>query len=474
MKIVTRFLTLCVFLFLISSLYANDVAQHLQDVSATIKAAGSFGGSSTGSGVFITREVPVGEAKETINFLWTAGHVVDSLRSTREIIGPDGQKKTVVEFKDAKIVKELSEGGRKVGQIEMDARVIKYSDADNGEDLALLMVRKRNFVTASAKFYLEGDMILPVGTNLFHVGSLLGQPGANSMTSGILSQVGRVLQLGNGGGVIFDQNSCPAFPGCLVADTAITLADNTLKRIVDIKEGDKVLSYDNSIGKTMTDTVVKCIESGHKEIYRISTKNRTIEASGNHPFVKINLLPRLLKRYIPTWTQAEDLQENDLVGVIKDDKLLPNDLSIERITSIKTIGMKMTYDLTIDRTHNFIANGFLVHNSSGGGIFIAEGDHKGKYIGMLVRGAGETFTFMVPIRRMHKWATDQNVLWALDEQTEVPTLEHILGMPVEDPGTKKNRDSVQPDNSTDKTSFPFLLDLDHATKSRFNPIPIDY
>ena len=55
--------------------------QKLQDVSVTVKAAGS-----EGSGVIITREVSVGDATEKINFVWTAAHVVARLRSVRNII----------------------------------------------------------------------------------------------------------------------------------------------------------------------------------------------------------------------------------------------------------------------------------------------------------------------------------------------------------------------------------------------------
>ena len=156
----------------------DKLVQHLQDISVTVKAPGSFG-ESQGSGVIITRELKSskdGNETEVVNFVWTAAHVVDNLRSVRSII-ENGQPKKVIEFKDAQIVQELVENGRKVGEIKMDARVIRYSDSEDGQDLALLMIRKRNFVSASAKFYLEGDQIIPIGTELFHVGSLLGQGG---------------------------------------------------------------------------------------------------------------------------------------------------------------------------------------------------------------------------------------------------------------------------------------------------------
>jgi len=173
----------------------TDVPRYLQDISVTIHAAGS-----QGSGVIKTRD--------GVNYVWTAGHVVAHLRKEREIIDPrTGAKKTVIEFDDAKVVKELVEDGRSVGRLQMDAEVIRYSNADNGHDLALLRVRKKNFVSSSVVFYLD-EQIPTIGTDLLHCGSLLGQMGSNSMTTGIMSQHGRVI-----GNQVYDQTTCAVFPG---------------------------------------------------------------------------------------------------------------------------------------------------------------------------------------------------------------------------------------------------------------------
>jgi hypothetical protein len=281
----------------------NGLYQHLQDVSVTVK---SFAGE--GSGVIITREVQTSNGKrEKVNFVWTAAHVVDGLRSVRTVI-KDGRATKVVEFKDAQIVKELVQNGRRVGELKMEAKVIKYSDADNGEDLALLMVRKKGFIAKSTLFYSKDDSV-PIGTELYHVGSLLGQVGSNSMTRGILSQIGRVLDLGTGDGVIFDQTSCPGFPG-----------------------------------------------------------------------------------------------------------------------------------------------------SSGGGIFLSERSkgNEGRYVGMLVRGAGETFNLIIPVRRMREYAKRSGVIWAIDENSKVPSYSDIISLPIEGTikGQKGDTKSKAPEN---KSEFPFLF-----------------
>ena len=282
---------------LVSAEDNNKLYQHLQDVSVTVKAGGG-----EGSGVIVTREVEVApNRKVKINFVWTAAHVVDGLRSVRTII-KDGQSRKIVEFKDAQIVQELVEDGRRVGEVKMEAKVLKYSDAENGEDLALLMIRKKGFIDKSIVFYKNEGKPVVIGTELYHVGSLLGQVGSNSMTRGICSQIGRVLDLGTGSGVVFDQTTVTAFPG-----------------------------------------------------------------------------------------------------------------------------------------------------SSGGGVFLSErsGEKSGHYVGMLVRGAGETFNLIVPVRRMRTYAKKENVLWAIDTDVKIPTLKEVASLSIEgtkssdSKGTKATKDSVQ-------------------------------
>jgi len=297
MNTLIRIVTVALVMTVVSITYAEEkVAQHLQDVSVTIKSA-----SSEGSGVLITREIqksPKDTEKINVNFVVTCAHVVNNLRSTRDIINSKGQKQTIIEFRDAQIVKELVENGRKVGELKMDAKVILYSDAEDGEDLAVLMVRKLGFVDTNTEFELS-EKPTAIGTNLFHVGSLLGQSGANSMTAGIMSQVGRVLSLGTGDGVVFDQTTVTAFPG-----------------------------------------------------------------------------------------------------------------------------------------------------SSGGGVFLTNG----KYVGMLVRGAGETFNLIVPTRRMKKWTASRNVKWVLDPKAVTPTFDEIQKIKPESEG-----DESEAVKSETPKAFPYLI-----------------
>jgi len=206
---------------LTTSLFAGEakeekkvpLADLLQEAAVTIHATSgsryrAYGtvkydiakGTAQGSGTLVTR----GDT----TYVLTCAHVVEGLRSERTVTDPaSGSKKTIIEFKDAKIVREYRESGRSVGRIELDCEVIRYSDADDGEDLALLRVRKKGFSKVSARFWLDKG-IPPLLTKLVHCGSLHGQVGSNSLTTGVLSQVGRLHE-----GVVYDQTTVPAMPG---------------------------------------------------------------------------------------------------------------------------------------------------------------------------------------------------------------------------------------------------------------------
>lgn len=265
----------------------GDVAQYLQDVSVTIRANSSSFGGAEGSGVFkVTKDGQV--------WIWTCGHLIEHVRTTRK--GDDD--KTVVEFNDATIIKILSEDGRKVGELTFNAEVIRYSDKEYGDDLALLRLRSKKFKPPqSTHFYLD-EKIPKIGTKLLHCGSLLGQLGSTSVTNGIVSQQGRVLF----NNVIFDQTNAASFPG------------------------------------------------------------------------------------------------------------------------------------------------------SSGGIVCQESD--GAYIGMLVRGAGETFGLYVPVRRMQKWAKKVGVEFAMDDSLPVPTDAELKKKPVDDSMKPAQREMAEKMPHADSKKHP--------------------
>jgi S1-C subfamily serine protease len=185
----------------------QKILDNLQNVSVTI----SVDGRGRGSGTLFTREVKPGTFK---SYVWTAGHVVDDLRTERSVIDKKtGTKKIIVGFKDCQIYQETIQDGRKVKQEYLDCKVICYSNSDTGDDQAVLEVRMRNYTRESTTFYL-GDEIPGIGTELIHVGSLLGDIGSCSFTTGVTSQIGRLLALNDSyAEAVYDQTSAVSFPG---------------------------------------------------------------------------------------------------------------------------------------------------------------------------------------------------------------------------------------------------------------------
>jgi WD40 repeat protein len=177
---------------------AFKVSQYLQDISVTVRA-----GQFSGSGVMV-------QTSDGQIWIWTAAHVTEPLRRTHEVLDDKGVRRLKVEFDDANILRfnKNKEEGRIVSSYSGDAEVIRYSDSKNGHDLCLLRLRDKDFKpNSSAKFYLEKG-IPDIGEDLYHCGSLLGPIGSNSLTSGIMSQHGRVFD-----GRIYDQTTATSFPG---------------------------------------------------------------------------------------------------------------------------------------------------------------------------------------------------------------------------------------------------------------------
>lgn len=280
---------------------ANDLeaVKLIQETSVNVKS-----GRSEGSGNLITREFDVDGKKEQVTFVLTAGHVVDDLRRTRETVDSDGNKKTVVEFDDAAIVREFRQNGRRVGETKLDCKVVKYSNADHGEDLAVLMVRKWSYSSATTEFFLEKNPPV-VGTPLWHCGSLLGQMGANSVTTGVMSQIGRVYE-----NKTYDQSTVCAFPG-----------------------------------------------------------------------------------------------------------------------------------------------------SSGGGVFLVK-EKKPVYVGMVVRGAGETFNLIVPVRRIVKWCKVNNMQWLVNPAVKPPKMVDLLKMTIDSEFSESQTSRI--DAGAKPTLNPVFLDGEHS------------
>ncbi len=169
--------------------------------------------------------------------------------------------------------------------------------------------------------------------------------------------------------------------GCLTASSRILRADTG----AEVTMGELLLSGEKNIPvwslnddlQLVPATMTHVFPSGVKEAFALRlASGRVVEASANHPFRTLNGWSRLdeleaghalaavddpgspflVGSVVPTGRQIR--QETAAVGL-----LTKPVLAWDTVVSIESIGEQPVYDATVLGTHNFIANGIVVHNS---------------------------------------------------------------------------------------------------------------
>jgi len=136
-------------------------------------------------------------------------------------------------------------------------------------------------------------------------------------------------------------------PSCFIEGTEIQMA-NGMKFIEDITVGDMVKSFDLKSNTIMNSKVMETfIHTPHN--YMII--NGIIKTTDNHPFYSNG-----------NWIEAGDLS----IG----DKILHVDGLEHTIKTIELSDESVTvYNFEVDGTHNYFAEGYLVHNKQTSGLF---------------------------------------------------------------------------------------------------------
>ena len=150
--------------------------------------------------------------------------------------------------------------------------------------------------------------------------------------------------------------------GCFLPDTLVTMADGSRRQIKDIKVGDRVMSYDiagldpnNELAwqtwqttslslKTSPATVKQVFKQTFTGYFRILDLKVTYE----HP---------LLSRRAGVWKfrQVQDIRKGDF--------LWKNGMTIPIDNIVYVSGDIDTYNLNVEETDVYLANGFLAHNN---------------------------------------------------------------------------------------------------------------
>jgi Fe-S cluster assembly protein SufB len=157
---------------------------------------------------------------------------------------------------------------------------------------------------------------------------------------------------------------------CLRGSTQVWTTDG-LRAITELEAGDRVFSLDERTSQVVEGLVVGTARSGDKEVFEVTAGGRTIGASGNHPFL-------VLADGAARWVAVDDLKVGDVVAVAHEpasgttsasassvavlERVLPT-VAFAPVSSITSVGVEPTYDIEVEGHHNFVADGFVVHNS---------------------------------------------------------------------------------------------------------------
>ncbi len=155
--------------------------------------------------------------------------------------------------------------------------------------------------------------------------------------------------------------------GCLTGDTEVLL-NSDIKPISEVAPGDVVYSLDANLQLVRSPVVAKRY-SGQQQVFRLRTENhREIRATANHPFLA---LVKQGKSFALAWKRLDELSVDDWIAIVGDvpdhdhfgDEQYDRPVHFSRVVEITPLGMEDTWDLEIANSHNFVANGLIVHNS---------------------------------------------------------------------------------------------------------------
>lgn len=133
---------------------------------------------------------------------------------------------------------------------------------------------------------------------------------------------------------------------CFPAKTKIKMADGTSKNIEDVVKGDRVLSYDEKKDKLVYRTVKVSKCTGKKEVYSFTTvSGKKFHCTAEHPVYTRS-----------GWMAAHEANS------IATTETKSGEYFFESIIGCKIKTTELVYNLEVNDTHTYIADGFIVHN----------------------------------------------------------------------------------------------------------------
>lgn len=146
----------------------------------------------------------------------------------------------------------------------------------------------------------------------------------------------------------FTQTEADTLRKCVAYDTRISMADGTIKKIQNIQVGDMVLSYDKKTDTFIPKKVTKFWNNGVKTVWSTTTRNgQIIKTTNDHLFYCKN-----------GWVDPKHFNNFTEIAYRFNGFILYT----RPYTVYECSKKEFVYDIEVEDTHNFIANGLIVHN----------------------------------------------------------------------------------------------------------------
>ena len=154
---------------------------------------------------------------------------------------------------------------------------------------------------------------------------------------------------------------------CFVAGTEITMFDNTIKKIEDVKIGDQVKTMNTETMKIENNLVEEIASPVHSDMVRLTFQGGENKNTFDHPYY---VKGKGFSSYKPALTQQRYgfsvafLEVGDTVYRLDNKNKLIEEKLLNITEEIKEV---QTYNLNrVSNNHNFFAGGYLVHNKGEG------------------------------------------------------------------------------------------------------------
>lgn len=146
---------------------------------------------------------------------------------------------------------------------------------------------------------------------------------------------------------------------CVTGDTLVALATGETKPIAElVGETPQVITVDERQLTFASATATRVWAVGERPVFALTTSSgRTTRATANHPFLTGD-----------GWTTLEALAPGTRIAVparaAATDMLAGRtEVAWDEVKAIEPAGTELVYDMAVPGTHNFVANGIVVHNS---------------------------------------------------------------------------------------------------------------